>query len=184
MFGTVKAQTYQTIKPLEGSGSPEQGVYYKDFNNVLNDFEGTYEYNGTDFYFKLVLHKKVARNNGDYWWTDVLNGTYQYIINGNEANYLNDNLDNNVPGRVDLDWIFADEPTFCDGCLQNEKWLRGNIADDITNKSAQLFMAKKVVNGEEGLQLWLSLSFASKQPWESDDPIFLPIGEFFVKKTN
>ena len=182
-FINSNAQTYQTIKPLEGSGSPEQGAYYKDFNNVLNEFEGTYEYNGPDFYFKLVLQKKVAENNNNYWWTDVLKGTYQYIVNGVEVNFLSDPMasDGN-PARVQADWIINGNPRYCPDCLQNEKWLRGYISDRVNKKAADLFMAKKVVNGVEGLQLWLAISAAAKEPWESDNPIFLPIGEFFVRK--
>ena len=58
IFSTINGQI---TKPLENSGGVEENVYYKDFNNVLNEFEGTYEYNGSDFYFKLVLQKKSTR---------------------------------------------------------------------------------------------------------------------------
>ena len=180
LFSTANGQI---TKPLENSGGVEENVYYKDFNNVLNDFEGTYEYNGPDFYFKLVLQKKVAENNNNYWWTDVLKGTYQYIVNGVEVNFLSDPMasDDN-PARVQARWINNGNPTFCSDCLPNTKWLRGWIADDTTNKSAQLFIAKKIVNGVEGIQVQLSISAASQQPWESNDPIFLPIADFFMIK--
>ncbi|MQP53688.1 MULTISPECIES: DUF6705 family protein [unclassified Flavobacterium] len=179
LFSTVNGQI---TKPLENCGGVEENVYYKDFNNVLNDFEGTYEYNGPDFYFKLVLQKKIAENN-NVWWTDLLKGSYQYIANGTEVNFLSDPMasDDN-PARVQARWIVNGNPRYCPDCLQNQKWLRGYISDDTTNKSAQFFMAKKVVNGVEGLQLWLAISAAAKEPWESDNPIFLPIGEFFVRK--
>jgi len=179
LFSTANGQI---TKPLENRGGVEENVYYKDFNNVLNEFEGTYEYNGPDFYFKLVLQKKIAENN-NVWWTDLLKGSYQYIANGTEVNFLSDPMasDDN-PARVQARWIVNGNPRYCPDCLQNEKWLRGYISDDTTNKSAQIFMAKKVVNGVEGLQLWLAISAAAKEPWESDNPIFLPIGEFFVRK--
>lgn len=174
----------QTItKPLENSAGVEEGVYYKDFNYILDGFEGTYEYSGTDFYFKLVLEKKVMENNNNSWWTDLLKGSYKYVKNGVAVNFLNDPMasDDN-PARVQADWINNNQPTFCPECLPNTKWLRGYISDDTTNKSAQLFIAKKVVNGVEGIQVQLSISAASQQPWESDNPIFLPINDFFMVK--
>ncbi len=186
IYHITQAQTYTTIEPLEKSGSIEQGVYYKDFNNVLDGFEGTYEYNGTDFYFKLVLEKKVCANYSNYWWSDLLKGTYKYIVNGTETNFLNDPLaaDDNV-ARVEIDWIQqADDvalPYICSDCL-NEKWLRGYISDRINNKAATLAIAKKVINGEEGIQIMLHLEFSYQYPWESNSPIQLPIGIFFMKK--
>jgi hypothetical protein len=174
----------QTItKPLENRGGVEQDVYYKDFNNVLDGFEGTYEYSGTDFYFKLVLEKKVMENNNNYWWTDLLKGSYKYVKNGVVVNYLNDPMasDDN-PARVQADWINNGNPTFCPDCLPNTKWLRGYISDRVNKKAAELFIAKKVVNGVEGIQVQLSISAASQQPWESDNPIFLPINDFFMVK--
>src|SRR5690606_25012375 len=126
LFSTTNGQI---TKPLENRGGVEENVYYKDFNNVLNEFEGTYEYNGPDFYFKLVLQKKVAENNNNYWWTDVLKGTYQYIVNGVEVNFLSDPMasDGN-PARVQADWIINGNPRYCPDCLQNEKRMRGYIS--------------------------------------------------------
>lgn len=180
----VFAQTYQVIKPLEGSGTPDQGVYYKDYNNVLNGFEGTYEYTGTDFYFKIVL-KKIFANNNNYWWTDMIVGKYQYIRNGVEISYLDDNLNaiNSVGLKISADWINNPEPDFCPSC-PSEKWLIGSISDPIRHKSAWLYIAKKTQNGEPGIFVWFHLEASSKQPWQSDEPIQLPIGEFFMKKVN
>lgn len=184
IFGTLylNAQTYQTIEPIEGKGKSEYGIYYKDFNNVFNTFEGTYEYNGSDFYFKMVLKKKICVNNSDYFWKDMIIGKYQYIKDGVEINYLSDNLDemDDVDANINSSWILT-EPIFCPDCLP-EKWLRGAIFDPVRNKSAWLYMAKKIQNGEEGLELWFHLEAATQQPWESDEPIQLPIEQFFVKK--
>lgn len=189
MFALANAQTYQEIKGLENDAADyaEEGVYYRDLNNVLDGFEGTYEYTGTDFYFKLKLEKKELNNNNNYWWTDLLKGTYKYIVNGVETNYLSDVLNTNNPARVQAYSIRkADDsglPYFCPNCL-NEKWLQGWVCDDVTNQCAKLFIAKRIVNGEEGLQLGLYLEIHRKYDWETDAPIKLPIGEFFAKKIN
>lgn len=175
------AQPYTNIKPL-GTGGIEQGDYFKDLDNVLDGFEGTYEYTGSDFYFKIKLEKKVLQNHGNYWWTDVLMGTYQYIKNGQEVNYLNDPLASvNTPARIQLDGI-DDTPLFCPDCIPNQKYLWGNVSDRAVKKSVNLYMAKKIENGQEGLYLWMFRSVYGLKEGEYDPPIFLPEGEFFVKK--
>lgn len=179
----VNAQTYNTTKPLENRGGVEEGVYYKDINNILDGFEGIYEYNGPDFYFKIKLEKKELINNNNYWWTDTLKGTYQYIINGVEVNYLSDVLNTNDVTRIEADWIKQANdtglPYFCPECL-NEKWLVGYISDEVNDRIANLFIAKRVVNGEVGLQL----GFYYEVPRKSQNAAHLPEGEFFVKKIN
>ena len=182
----TQSQTYTTIEPMENRGGVEQGVYYKDFNNVLNGYEGTYEYNGSDFYFKLILDKKVCANYNNYWWIDLLKGTYQYIINGVETNYLNDSLTtNNIPARVEIKIIEPSNdpalPYVCSDCLA-VKWLRGYISDRVNKKAASIAIAKKIVNGQEGIHIMFHLEVSSKQPWESNAPIQLPIKSFFMKK--
>ena len=178
------AQVYQTIKPIEAGGSGEYGVYYKDFNNVFNGFEGTYEYSSPGFYFKIVL-KKIFSNVGDYFYEDMIIGKYQYIKDGVEINYLNDNLigvADDVGAKIKLGTIHPADPNFCEGCL-NEKYLEGAIFDPITHNASSLYVSKKVYNGEQGIQLWFLLH-AEEGKLENDfeEPIKLPIGEFFMRK--
>ena len=179
----LKAQVYQTIEPIEGRGEIEQGVYYKDMNNVLNGFEGTYEYNSGGFYFKIVLKKIFS--NLDYFCEDVLVGTYKYVVNGVEYNYLDDSLiglTDDTQCKISLNIIHpAPQPSFCPDCLP-EKWLMGGINAPLTNKSAWFYMAKKVQNGEQGIQVWMYLEAATQQPGEPDDPVQLPISDFFFMK--
>lgn len=178
------SQTYQSIEPIEERGEREFGVYYKDIQNVFDSFEGTYEYTGTDFYFKLKLEKKVISNNNNYFWEDLIKGTYQYNVNGVEVNHLNDPLalDDN-PARVQLSSIRNSIPHYCPDCLDG-KWLIGRVSDYVNNQTLTLFMAKKIVNGEEGLQLLIrSYGLVARNEDDPDPvPAFLPIGEFFVKK--
>jgi hypothetical protein len=179
----VYAQAYQTIKPLEGPDSAEYHIYYKDINNVLNDFEGVYEYNGPGFYFKMELKKIFS--NLDYFCEDMLVGKYQYIKDGVDLNYMDDSLIgliNHNNTKISLNWIHpAQQPLFCPEC-QYGKWLEGAAFDDINNKTAILYMAKRVVGGQQGVQVWLRLEATSHQPWESDNPIQLPIEDFFMAK--
>ncbi len=84
-------------------------VYYKDINNVLNGYVGSWKYEtGNDLllitFTKLVHHYDANFNN----YTDYLIGEYKYIENGIEVvntlnslsdpaiNYLNHNIGGNL----------------------------------------------------------------------------------------
>jgi len=177
------AQVYQTIKPMEGSGMPEYHVYYKDMNNVLNGFEGVYEYTGPGFYFKMELKKIFS--NLDYFCEDVLVGKYQYIKDGVDINYMGDSfiaLPNDTTSKISLSWIHpAQQPLFCPQCL-SEKWLDGGIFDPVTDKGAVLRIAKRTVGSQQGVQVWLHLEVTGIEAGETEVPIQLPISNFFMAK--
>lgn len=175
------SQTYQTIEPIEGRGESQFGIYYKDLNNVLDGYEGIYEFNGNGFYFKIVLKKILSNNN--YFWTDMIVGKYQYIKDGVEVSYLLDDLNVNTDREMVISsaWINQPQAPFCQGCLP-EKWLIAAIFDPVRQKSAWMYIAKKIENGQQGITVWLRIEASTKQPGESDEPIQLPIGEFFMRK--
>ena len=58
-------------------------AYYKDLNNELNPFEGTWLYANGNTSLKIVLVKKPMYFNGKYY-EDLIIGEYQYIENGVE----------------------------------------------------------------------------------------------------
>ena len=124
----------------------------------------------------------MLQNHGNYWWTDVLMGTYQYIKNGQEVNFLSDPLATvNTPARIELSSI-ENNLLFCQDCVPNQKFLVGYISDEAVSKTVSLYMAKKIENGQEGLYLWTFQSVYGLEEGTYDPPIFLPEGKFFVKK--
>jgi hypothetical protein len=86
----------------------------------------------------------------------MLEGTYQYVKNGIDANYLNIPFhNNNNNARIMINRIRKIDDGlqyFCPNCL-TEKWIEGSIKDYVHNRLAILYIAKRIVNGEEGLQL-------------------------------
>lgn len=72
---------------------------------------------------------------------------------------------------------YSEISLFCGDCL-TEKWLRGSIIDYVNNRLTRLYIAKRIVNGEEGLQL----GFYYEWPRESQNAAHLPSEKFFVKK--
>jgi hypothetical protein len=66
----------------DDDGSMISGAYYKDVDNVLDQFEGTWVYSNTNLTFKIVLVKKVMKPMLNHF-EDLLIGEYQVIKNGN-----------------------------------------------------------------------------------------------------
>ena len=71
-----KAQS-PIIDIIDDDGSEVNGAYYKDVNNLLNPFEGTYVYTSGSTTLKIVLVKKVLQYNSQYY-EDLIIGEYQY----------------------------------------------------------------------------------------------------------
>jgi hypothetical protein len=68
------------------STNPEitQGAYYKDLNNELDKFTGTWKFNdiNTNISFTIVLKKKAMfYNSYDNYYEDILVGEYKYTQN-------------------------------------------------------------------------------------------------------
>lgn len=173
-------QVYQALKPLEGRGKIEQGIYYKDLNNVFGSYQGTYEYVGNDFYLKIVLNKISMI--GSYFYEDMIVGQYKYVKNGVTIDYLNDSFDAN-DAKITSSWIKQPMPTFCSTCL-SEKWIVGDMFDPSTKRSCTLYIAKKVQNGETGIQVQFYYPYGPQSAWEADEAARLPKGQIFMRKVN
>jgi hypothetical protein len=79
---SCKAQS-PVINLAERDGSRISNAYYKDIDNLLNPFEGTWVYTDGSTSFKIVFLKKEMTYRGNYY-EDILIGEYQYIRNGEE----------------------------------------------------------------------------------------------------
>ncbi len=98
----------QTIKPLEDekllTHINETNIYFKDVNNTLDKYFGTWIYEDDMHYFKITFFKKEQKRisgNRD-WYFDELVCEYLYKINGVEIyntygiNSTVDNYDANL----------------------------------------------------------------------------------------
>src|SRR5690606_103459 len=83
-----KAQS--PIFPLDDWDYGQANSYYKDLNNKLNPFEGTWLYTNGNTSLKIILEKRLMQFNGDYY-IDLIVGEYRYVENGVEKiNTLSD----------------------------------------------------------------------------------------------
>tara|TARA_R110002111_G_scaffold126258_1_gene190814 strand:- start:160 stop:699 length:540 start_codon:yes stop_codon:yes gene_type:complete len=152
---------------------PENG-YYKDVNNVLNDFEGTWLYTNGNTSLKITLTKNIQYFNGKFY-EDIIVGGYQYIENGVEKiNTLSDASISNIGRNASIKGnnIYDDcsiQPT--DDCIEGEKRLDLSIKDPITTKHfGDFILHKRTVNGQEALKAMIAMNYHGKDPTEGELP--------------
>ena len=179
----------QVIDILDDDGSAITDTYYKDANNLLNPFEGTYIYTNGTTSFKIVLVKKVQQFNGRYY-EDLIIGEYQYIENGivklNTLNELNIVYNNQRVHNINGNTLINNNNRAwqCPSCNIGEKRLRTTIRDASTNRFAKLFMRRTTEGGQEVMKINITnISRTFHVEGQPTPPDFaLPIGEFTLIK--
>ncbi|TQD40706.1 DUF6705 family protein [Haloflavibacter putidus] len=145
-FLSCKAQT--GIMPLNTSsiGKPKN-IYYKDLNNELDKYEGTWKYQNGSTSFIITLEKIEKHYSPDFEiYYDLMTGEYQYIENGieiiNTLPQLTQNTSNvhkgNIGGSAIID---KDQILVCEDCAPNEKRVKlyfNDPARDYLNDSMVL----------------------------------------------
>ena len=136
------------------------GAYYKDTQNILDPFVGTYIYTNGNTSFKIVLQKKTMSSMNDVYYEDLIIGEYQYIENGveilNTLSNLNTNLSNgwlyNIKGSLVLDG----KELGCDECADDEKRLRLGLSDRPVQRTAELDIRRINQIGQQSIkvELW------------------------------
>lgn len=115
----------QTIveKPIQTfyEGNFPSNVYYKDLNNLLNKYVGTWIFDDGTHYFKIQFYKQTyyretpIGNKKTTIYTDRIIGHYQYKLNGVEIYNItnNDEFAHSSSGSYRNTGfnIFYDEPT-------------------------------------------------------------------------
>ncbi|HLO72803.1 MAG TPA: DUF6705 family protein [Flavobacterium sp.] len=154
---SCKAQSPILDISESGTGLPN-GYYLKDTYNLLNPFEGIYEYTNGNTSFKIVLVKKVQQYNGEYY-EDLIIGEYQYIENGivkvNTLSELNTVYSNQRVHKIDSNFLVGNNFKLfpCTSCLTNEKRLYTSIMDPISKRYADLIMRRTTENGQEVMKI-------------------------------
>ncbi|KQT33042.1 hypothetical protein ASG22_17630 [Chryseobacterium sp. Leaf405] len=193
LFSTlIKSQSVTIDITKSGLGEPD-GYYRKDLNNLLNPFEGTYIYTNGNKIFKILLKKMIMQPDGNNY-EDIIIGEYQYIENGIEkvntlANinilYPNQFLKHSIAGNRIITKITS-RLWPCPQCSSNEKRIGVLIRDKTSGRSADFFMRRTVVNGQEVMQANIqgisSKSINVNNPEPPQPDFALPIGEFTMIK--
>lgn len=132
-------------------GGGVENAYYKDVNNFMNPFEGTWLYSDGNTSFKIVLTKEEIQYTGKYY-TDYIIGEYQYIENGSEvANTLSNNNQYNI-GINGNSLVPNTARPPCNDCPANERRLRLTIHDIITGLNGTFTLKLINVNGQPAIE--------------------------------
>lgn len=151
------------------------GAYYKDINNLLDPFVGTYLYTNGNTTLKIVLQKKTMSFALNKYYEDVLIGEYQYIENGvekvNTLNKLNINYSDKSNHSIDGNLIISQGSPGCEECLYGEKALYIGLVDGTSNNTARLIIRRVFENGVPAIKISLGWRTRYKRP---NDPMPLP----------
>ena len=164
---SCKAQS-PIINIEDQNGDLIQNAYYKDTNNLLNPFVGTYIYTNGTTSLTIILQKKTMSYDG-YQYEDLLIGEYQYIENGlekvNTLNEINVNYTNQNEHSIHANSILSAGDYLCDGCVGNEKRLRGGIVEHTTPNSAQLLIRRVLTSeGQQAIEINVGWRMKSYNP--------------------
>lgn len=187
----IKSQTVINITDSE-TGLPD-GYYMKDFNNILDPFQGTYVYNNGNISFKITLKKMIKQPVG-LNFEDMIIGEYQYIENGIEKINTLSNLniiysDQFLKHNIATKYVIKNINSRlwkCPQCNPNEKRLAFILKDKISGRRADFLMRRTVINGQEVMQAKIQnisgkvIIVDNPEPPQPD--FALPKGEFTMIK--
>ena len=152
-----KAQTPILDISYSGTGLPN-GYYLRDNNNLLNSFEGTYQYTNGNTILKIVLVKKTQQYNQEFY-EDLIIGEYQYIENGiekiNTLNEINNVYIEQRFHKIDSNFLVNNNFKLfpCLDCFSNEKRLYASIFDPSTNSYADIVIRKTILNSQQIIKI-------------------------------
>jgi hypothetical protein len=162
---SCKAQS-PIINIEDQTGDDIEGAYYKDTNNLLDPFVGTYIYTNGNTSLKIVLQKKTMSSMNNYYFEDLLIGEYQYVENGvekvNTLNQLSINYADQSKHSINGNGILTGTQRGCDTCGPNEIRVTGGLTESSTNNFALIYIRLITVNNQPAIDFnvyWQSRSY-------------------------
>jgi hypothetical protein len=142
-FINLNAQC-QIEKNLDTFEYSENNVYYKDINNILNPFEGTFLNSNSGFVLRISLLKKLSSTQPNVsYCEDMLIGAFEFIsgaIQLNTLSTLNTFYEDGTRYTIYANSIYTGKTRGCDECGDDEKWLIGTIKDPVSGSVDELFI--------------------------------------------
>ncbi|MGR7812551.1 DUF6705 family protein [Lacinutrix undariae] len=166
------------IYALDDWSDGQANAYYKDLNNDLDPFIGTWVYtpetqslNGETF-IKIVLYKKTMYFDGEYY-VDLLVGEYQYVKDGVEQINTLANIDQDLGENHHIYGYFISNDCryySVDDCVDGE--VSVNLAlEDLTGDSMYALKLYKRINSFTGQE------YLNAMLWSDGGMITLAPGE-------
>ncbi|MEY8849929.1 DUF6705 family protein [Psychroserpens sp. XS_ASV72] len=180
----------QIIPLTEYYGEDDNGAYYKDVDNDLDKFVGTWKWedgnNSLTVTFIKEENMQSTIGNSSY---DILAGEYRYEENGQIlANYLIRLNDSSITDP-DSHYISGNTILFnnhkppCDTCEQGERRLYLNFNDPtLPYLPLACVLRHKTINAIEQIEMDLFLSGSYIQPTGLPDDSTVPMGRYTLLK--
>ena len=185
IFTLLSCKAQSPIISLEDATSDEiENAYYKDTNNILDPFVGTWVLNDGTKYLKIVFEKKVMVNTGNFY-EDLLIGEFQYKENSVEfANTLPNLTDTSITNvfkySIYGNWFWTNQTPF-DNTTGNFRM--SLIIGEPSGSVSDLDIRVTTVNGQEAIEIFKRGGIRTLEPDEaaSPEPI-IPGGFYFLIK--
>lgn len=164
-FFSCKAQT-PIINITDDNGNQISGAYYKDIDNLLNPYLGTYLYANGNTSLKIVLQKKTMSFDGKIY-EDIIIGEYQYIKDGveiiNTLHKLNQMLSNKRLHSIKGNFILMGTEMGCFDYSTTEKRLVCGLVENDTDNWGQLSIRTTTVNNQPAIKVFLYWHYRSRK---------------------
>lgn len=179
----------QVVRIENQTGEYSAGTYYKDTNNLLNPFAGTYEYSGNGLEITIKLRKVTMSNRADYFTEDLIVGEYRVIEGGvervNTLSLFDTDYSNQIEHSIDGNQILTAQERGCTDCLQGEIRLSGGLTENLTGNFALVIFRLLIENGQPALKVsvnWQQRSYRVDTQSPPPLPTF-PSGDYlFIKQ--
>lgn len=188
MFINCKAQTLVfDISKNFGTENPT-GAYYKDTQNLLNPFVGTFVYTNGTTSFKIELKKKEMSSVNGRYYEDLIVGAFKYVENGvqkvNTLGSLMLNQENGWKYPIHGSLILDGKELGCDECTDTEKRLRISISDDSADRIGKLDIRRIIHNGQQAIKvdLWWDVDWRRRPTDPVIQPARIPSGTYIMIK--
>lgn len=183
------------IIPLYESGLDIEGAYYKDVNNDLNNFVGTWKYvNGTTS-LTITLQKKEMQQYSDNSVScveDIIIGGYKYVESNiekiNTLPLLSQNLLNSYDYSIFGNILLPPATAYCEGCLSNLRRVQLQFIDPdrhILGMESKMIFARADSGGVQKLLLRFIVTSGGLKDINSPRPYdeyTVPFGEYLLVK--
>lgn len=149
----------QTVNMEDYVGVTIPGRYYKDINNLLLPFEGTFVYSNGNKNLKVVLKKMSHSSMGDVYFEDLLVGEFEYKVNNTVVASTLHKLDsiyiNGVKNSIFGNHILRGGSRACSYCPVTDVFINGQLKDVSDINGAEIFFKKVSSNNQDAIELTL-----------------------------
>ncbi|MBS4039786.1 MAG: hypothetical protein KGZ81_04230 [Flavobacteriales bacterium] len=165
------------------------GVYFKDIDQVFDQFIGTYRYQNGNQLFEIKFQKKVhVPINGVFnCHIDMLVGGYKHVFDGLELHNglaQTGTFPNPFHETIDSDMIQIGPAPGCNECNVGESFIIGIITNPGGNAPSTFYARKIIHNGLPAIRILINYSIGSAPEGAPVISFRYPTGEFIMVKVD